>query len=80
MRNWVLELLLVSGLWCAGAVASPELPQVPPAEFEQFLDELIQPHLDNEVLSNVSVALVYNGKLVLSRGYGFADNTTESKA
>lgn len=79
MHNWLLGLVLVSGLWCAGAVASPELPQVPPAEFEQFLDEQIQPHLDKGVLSHVSVALVYNGKLVLSKGYGFADITTDQK-
>jgi len=69
MRNWLWGLLLFVG----SAAASTEQPQVAQAEFEQFLDEVIQPHLDKAVLSNVSVALVYNNKLVVSRGYGFAD-------
>jgi CubicO group peptidase (beta-lactamase class C family) len=69
MRNWLLGLLLFVG----SAAASTEQPQVVQAEFEQFLDEVIQPHVDKAVLSNVSVALVYNNKLVVSRGYGFAD-------
>lgn len=72
MRNWVFGLLLFLG----AAAVSAEQPQVAPAEFEQFLDELIQPRLDNAVLSNVSVALVYDGKLVVSRGYGFADQAS----
>lgn len=72
MRNWVLGLLLFLG----SAAASAEQPQVAQDEFEQFLDELIQPRLNNAVLSNVSVALVYDGKLVVSRGYGFADQAS----
>lgn len=75
MRNWVLGLLLFLG----SAAASTEQPQVAQAEFEQFLDEVIQPRLDKGVLSNVSVALVYNGKLVVSRGYGFADQAAGQK-
>lgn len=75
MRNWVLGLLLFLG----AAAASAEQPQVAQAEFEQFLDELIQPRLDQGVLSNVSVALVYNNKLVVSRGYGFADQAAGQK-
>ncbi|WP_233008461.1 serine hydrolase domain-containing protein [Rheinheimera faecalis] len=75
MRNWVLGLLLFLG----SAAASAEQPQVAQAEFEQFLDELIQPRLDKGVLSNVSVALVYHNKLVVSRGYGFADQAAGQK-
>ncbi|HJS16589.1 MAG TPA: serine hydrolase domain-containing protein, partial [Rheinheimera sp.] len=75
MRNWVLGLLLFLG----SAAASTEQPQVAQAEFEEFLDEVIQPRLNNAVLSNVSVALVYNGKLVISRGYGFADQAAGLK-
>jgi CubicO group peptidase (beta-lactamase class C family) len=75
MRNWVLGLLLFLG----SAAVSAEQPQVAQAEFEQFLDELIQPRLDKGVLSNVSVALVYNGKLVVNRGYGFADQASGQK-
>lgn len=75
MRNWFLGLLLFLG----SAVAAAEQAQVTQVEFEQFLDELIQPRLDNAVLSNVSVALVYNNKLVLSRGYGFADQASGQK-
>jgi CubicO group peptidase (beta-lactamase class C family) len=75
MRNWVLGLLL----FLAAAAASAEQPQVAQAEFEQFLDELIQPRLDKGVLSNVSVALVYHNKLVVSRGYGFADQAAAQK-
>lgn len=75
MRNWVLGLLLFLG----SAAASTEQPQVVQAEVEQFLDEVIQPRLNNAVLSNVSVALVYNGKLVVSRGYGFADQAAGQK-
>lgn len=75
MRNWVLGLLLFLG----SAAASAEQPQVAQAEFEQFLDEVIQPRLDKAVLSNVSVALVYNNKLVVSRGYGFADQAAGQK-
>lgn len=75
MRNWVWGLLLFVG----SAVVSAEQPQVAQAEFEQFLDELIQPRLDKGVLSNVSVALVYNNKLVVSRGYGFADQAAGQK-
>jgi CubicO group peptidase (beta-lactamase class C family) len=75
MRNWVFGLLLFVG----AAAVSAEQPQVAQAEFEQFLDKLIQPRLDKGVLSNVSVALVYNGKLVISRGYGFADQAAGLK-
>lgn len=75
MRNWVFGLLLFVG----AAVVSAEQPQVAQAEFEQFLDELIQPRLDKGVLSNVSVALVYNNKLVVSRGYGFSDQAAGQK-
>ncbi len=75
MRNWIFGLLL-----CLGAVVTAaEQPQVAQAEFEQFLDELIQPHMDKAVLSNVSVALVYNNQLVVSRGYGFADQPNGQK-
>lgn len=69
MRNWWLALFLCLG----SAVAVAEPSQLSQAEFEQFLDALIQPQLEKGVLSNVSVAVVYNGKLTLSRGYGVVD-------
>lgn len=75
MRNWILGLILLFG----SAAIAAEQPQVARAEFEQFLDELIQPHLEKAALSNVSVALVYNNQLVVSRGYGFADQLNGQK-
>lgn len=75
MRNWFFGLLLLVG----SVAASAGQPQVTQAEFEQFLDQVIQPRLDKGLLSNVSVALVYNNQLVVSRGYGFADQVAGQK-
>lgn len=75
MKYWILALLLFFG----SAAVSAQQPEISQAEFELFLDELIAPALDKSVLSTVSVALVFDGKLVVSRGYGFADQATEQK-
>ena len=75
MRYWILALLL----FFSSAAVSAKQPEISQAEFELFLDELIPPALDKSVLSTVSVALVFDGQLVVSRGYGFADQATEQK-
>lgn len=75
MKYWILALLLFFG----SAAVSAQQSEASQAEFDQFLDELISPALDKSVLSTVSVALVFDGKLVISRGYGFADQAIEQK-
>jgi CubicO group peptidase (beta-lactamase class C family) len=76
-------LLALTVMACAGAptpstgsdlVGSP-YPGGPwdPAELEGFLDRAISTQLDAEHLRGATVAVVRDGRLLLAKGYGFAD-------
>jgi CubicO group peptidase (beta-lactamase class C family) len=56
--------------------ARPRLePQqaIPPAELEAFVDGLVHQAMDAEHIAGASVSVVQSGRIVLEKGYGFAD-------
>lgn len=58
------------------ASAPPRLsPQeaIPPAELEAFVDGLVHQAMDAEHIAGASVSVVQSGRIVLEKGYGFAD-------
>jgi len=75
MKNWLLGLLLC----LITSAAATEQPDISSAEFAQFFDEIIPQDTDKNDWAHLSIALVYNGKLTLTKGYGFADKTTGLK-
>ncbi len=40
---------------------------------EAFMDGLIKAHMDDKNIAGATLAIVHNGKVVLKKGYGFAD-------
>lgn len=79
MRNLFLVWVLYGMFFSACALASAAQPRIAETEFAHFLDTLIKPRLDKTGLANVSVAIVYDGQLAVTRGYGFADQVTQQR-
>lgn len=48
-------------------------PVIDSLEVSAFFDGLIQAHLNDQHIAGATVALVQNGNLLFSKGYGFAD-------
>lgn len=75
MRNWLIGLLLC----LITSAAATEQPDISSAEVAQFFDDIIQLDADKNDWSHLGIAVVYNGQLTLTKGYGFADKTTRLK-
>jgi CubicO group peptidase (beta-lactamase class C family) len=79
-RCWLLCTLLVLG----GPLAAEELTQTEPAagnsselaRFETYLDGVMAAQFQNYKLAGMTFALVQDGRLVLSKGYGVVDLRT----
>jgi CubicO group peptidase (beta-lactamase class C family) len=83
---WLSLLLLTPGSGAAQAALTPE-PEVvavprgvqahpgptDPAEVGAFLDGLMAAHLADHGIAGAAVAIVRDGRLLLSKGYGWAD-------
>jgi len=56
-------------------VLSAPLPQGPtdPAELEAFLDDLMAGHMEEYHIAGATVAVVKDGELFFTKGYGYAD-------
>jgi CubicO group peptidase (beta-lactamase class C family) len=55
------------------AAAAPEQGPADPAELEAFLDDLLTRQLAEHHIAGAVVAVVKNGRLLLAKGYGYAD-------
>lgn len=70
-------LILMGFLWAAPCFAQelPTSPQGPtnPQELEAFLDDFFAKEMAKEHVPGAAVALVKDGKLFFSKGYGYAD-------
>src|SRR5215216_6328370 len=69
-----------------GASGSAEISRPPingpgnPQEVEEFFDELILRQLHEEHLAGATVAVVKDGRIVLAKGYGYADRERQVPA
>lgn len=57
----------------AAAYSTPRAPAHDPAELEAFFDELISAQMNTFHVPGGAVAVVQDGKLLLAKGYGYAD-------
>jgi CubicO group peptidase (beta-lactamase class C family) len=63
----------------ASAAAQPRLSRdqpIPPAELEAFVDGLAHETMTSNHIAGVTVSIVQDGRIVLKKGYGFADIAT----
>jgi CubicO group peptidase (beta-lactamase class C family) len=68
----VVLLMLLS----ASAVAQPRLSRdqpIPPAELEAFVDGVVRQTMTANNIAGATVSIVQDGRIVLTKGYGFAD-------
>ena len=65
-------LTLVAGAARAGAAATPDQP-IPPGELEAMVDATVRQAMERDHIAGVTVSVVQDGKVVLKKGYGFAD-------
>ncbi len=69
---WLLVVLLL--LTVRPAAAQPPTPSLSdPTELETFLDGLMAAHLKNHHVAGAVIAVVKDGQLFFSKGYGYAD-------
>ena len=68
-------LMLVALLVAAPALAAPSQqdPTDDPAELEAFLDNLMAELMDEHHIAGAAVAVVKDGELFFTKGYGYAD-------
>jgi CubicO group peptidase (beta-lactamase class C family) len=73
MCRWVLALAILAAP--AASLAQRLAPDqaIPPAELEAFVDGIVRPAMDRDHIAGVSVSVVQDGKVVLKKGYGYAD-------
>jgi CubicO group peptidase (beta-lactamase class C family) len=53
--------------------AGPTSGPTDPAELESFLDSIIEPQLKDAPVAGVTLSVVRDGKVFLTKGYGYAD-------
>ena len=73
----LIGLILIGFLWAVPCFAQ-ELPSSPqgltdPQELEAFLDDFFAKEMAKEHVPGAAVALVKDGKIFFSKGYGYAD-------
>jgi len=56
-----------------GIVSAHNFPDTTPQDYESFFDQTISEQLNNEHIAGATVAVVKDGEIVFSKGYGFAD-------
>lgn len=70
-------LLVLVALFVAGpALAAPsqqDCGPIDPAELEAFLDDLITQQMEENHIAGATVAVVKDGELFFTKGYGYAD-------
>ncbi|HEY0435845.1 MAG TPA: serine hydrolase domain-containing protein [Phenylobacterium sp.] len=71
-------LLTPSGLAIASPAPSPAAPltpdqPIPPVALEALVDATVRSAMERDHIAGVTVAVVQDGKVVLKKGYGFAD-------
>lgn len=69
---WLLVVLLLLTIQPAAA-QSPAPALSDPAELETFLDGLMAAHMKNHHVAGAVIAVVKDGALFFSKGYGYAD-------
>jgi CubicO group peptidase (beta-lactamase class C family) len=77
-----LGVLLLGG-WASAAPAPPARPaatallspdqSIPPVALEALVDATVRQAMERDHIAGVTVAVVQDGKVVLKKGYGFAD-------
>ena len=75
-RAQAVELRPAVAAPAAGGAGSARLTRgtpIPPAELEAFVDGLVREAMAADHIAGVTVAVVQNGQVALSKGYGFAD-------
>ena len=66
----------------ASAAAQPRLSRaqaIPPAELDAFVDGLVRQTLTANNIAGATVSIVQDGRIVLKKGYGFADIATSRR-
>ena len=67
-RAWPVALLLL-----AAHSAPAAIPVHSDAEWQEWADRTLSPAIDRHRASGIAVALIRDGKLLYSKGYGYAD-------
>ena len=66
-----ISITFCSVLMAANAAAAPSLDD--PAQLEAFVDGVVKPLMKNNNSPSGTVAIMRNGELIFTRGYGFQD-------
>lgn len=70
-------IIIVGGITGKESIAAAEPPTVPdfddPAELETFLDSVIMAQLNDLHIAGATVAVVKDGEVFFTKGYGYAD-------
>jgi CubicO group peptidase (beta-lactamase class C family) len=68
-----LALTLVTFAHPASAAPLPTDQPIPPAALEALVDATVRQAMERDHIAGVTVSVVQDGKVVLKKGYGFAD-------
>jgi len=66
-------LLVLCGLWASGTAHAQTSTPLDPAHLGTFFDAFMDRHLAENHIAGATVAVVQDGQLVFTRGYGYAD-------
>ena len=64
---WLLNFIFFSGTESASANS------IDSADIEIFMDKMMQEKMKEQHIPNVTVSVVSNGKVILEKGYGYAN-------
>src|SRR5436190_12553189 len=74
--GWFAGALLAAAAPASAQAPAPRLApgqSIPPAELEAFVDGVVKQAMDGDHVAGATVAIVQDGKILLQKGYGFAD-------
>lgn len=72
-HRFAVACLAALGLFCAAANATAAAPELTAADLGAFLDGYLPIEMDRADVAGATVVVVKDGKLLLARGYGYAD-------
>src|SRR6056297_3537749 len=69
----ILNLIVVSGILIVLVIGSGTVSSLEVNELEAFIDGAINSQLDEHEITGATLSVVKDGKVLLSKGYGYAD-------
>jgi len=71
--KFVLKIALLSCLVLITTISSVSASDIDSIELESFMDKVIEEQMEGFNIPNATISIVSDGKVVLQKGYGYAD-------